>query len=778
MWSCTEDKPQIARIEWIIGVLMKSGWPIAIAVFLVCVSVTYLPALSGHVPFPRDLLLRHAVWDSVRQQAPQRGPEVADLIALIYPFHAFAAREVRAGTLPLWNPYISSGAAFQASPPSALFYPLNWIYFFLPAPWAWTTALALRMFLAAVFMALLIRALGGSLAGCIVAGIVFAACGFMTAWQGQVIGDSAIWLPMICYSVHRLYRDRSMTSVALTSLSFAMPVLAGHPETAAHSALVGCAFALVFADKRFIARFALAGVLAAGLASVQILPTLEWLGELKQDLNTPEPALSRHDGQGFFSRDISTSPSSALVPIPEGASYAGMLSLLMLPFAFFHRPRRFVWFFIVITVVAAAVAFSVQPVHWIVEHLPLIRAWKNGRLILVADFGIAALAGFGITVLERELPSRKRGWILSGLASAIALAGIYEVHLATQTAAPFLRRPAGSLIFLSAALALVALRISRHLNASNFQTLVCGLAAVEMISFSYGFLGFAKTVEIFPRAPLFDFLKKQGPPGTFRIAKGGYPIPANSGMMYGFEMAEGYDLTTARARLFTDGLREERDDAVFFRIDQVVASPDRRFDLLNVRYVVVPYPGQEFDLLSSRPDRFRIVYREPSLAVFENSSVLPRVFAVPSSGVEVVVDPPRQLSRVKEAGFDPLSNVVMSQPAREVGKTGEPLSAKLDVLDFSINGTKLNTQTSAPSLLVFSQIAYPGWHATVDGRETHVVSADFAFPGIELPAGNHEVLFVFAPRLLRIGAAISMLSIIVIVALFLELPRITRIARM
>src|SRR5215831_1483642 len=114
---------------------MKFRWWIAIAAFLVCVSLTYLPALSGYVPFPRDLLLRHGVWDSVRQQVPQRGPEVADLIALIYPFHAFAAREERAGKLPLWNPYISSGAAFQASPPSGLFYPLNWIYFFLPAPW-------------------------------------------------------------------------------------------------------------------------------------------------------------------------------------------------------------------------------------------------------------------------------------------------------------------------------------------------------------------------------------------------------------------------------------------------------------------------------------------------------------------------------------------------------------------------------------------------------------------------------------------------------------------
>ena len=87
-------------------------------------------------------------------------------------------------------------------------------------------ALAIRMFLAALFMALLVRAAGGSLTGSIVAGIVFACCGFMTVWQGHVIGDSAIWLPLICYAVLRLYWKPSRMAVALTALSFAMPVLA------------------------------------------------------------------------------------------------------------------------------------------------------------------------------------------------------------------------------------------------------------------------------------------------------------------------------------------------------------------------------------------------------------------------------------------------------------------------------------------------------------------------------------------------------------------------
>ncbi len=282
-----------------------------------------------------------------------------------------------------------------------------------------------------------------------------------------------------------------------------------------------------------------------------------------------------------------------------------------------------------------------------------------------------------------------------------------------------------------------------------------------MVSFSCGFLGFAKADEIFPRAPLFDFLARQRSAGPFRIAKAGYPIPANSGMMYGLEMAEGYDLTTQRARLFTAGLREDRDDAIFFLADRIVDSSDRRFDMLNVKYVAVTVPGHEFDLLSSRPDRFTIVYQEPTVAVFENRSVLPRAFAVPDSGVDIMADPLRQLERVKEAGFDPLRNVLLAEPLRQGGPQGTvPFASKIDALESGVNGAKFRTETSAPSVMVFSQMAYPGWHATIDGREMPVLVADFAFPAVELPAGTHQVDFSFQPRLFKIGAMVSVLSLV------------------
>ncbi|MCZ7542469.1 MAG: hypothetical protein M5R40_02525 [Anaerolineae bacterium] len=56
-----------------------------------------------------------------------------DLASFLWPTYAFAARELRAGGLPLWNPHLYSGAPFIADNQSGVFYPPN-VALFLLAP--------------------------------------------------------------------------------------------------------------------------------------------------------------------------------------------------------------------------------------------------------------------------------------------------------------------------------------------------------------------------------------------------------------------------------------------------------------------------------------------------------------------------------------------------------------------------------------------------------------------------------------------------------------------
>ncbi|RME34338.1 MAG: hypothetical protein D6793_08620, partial [Thermoflexia bacterium] len=58
-----------------------------------------------------------------------------DLFTYFYPYWAEAARALRSGRLPLWNPYLFAGAPFLANSQAGLLYPLNWpFWLLLPAP--------------------------------------------------------------------------------------------------------------------------------------------------------------------------------------------------------------------------------------------------------------------------------------------------------------------------------------------------------------------------------------------------------------------------------------------------------------------------------------------------------------------------------------------------------------------------------------------------------------------------------------------------------------------
>ena len=91
--------------------------------------------------------------------------------------------------------------------------------------------------------------------------------------------------------------------------------------------------------------------------------------------------------------------------------------LLAATLAPFHRNRRYGRFLAGMAALSIIVAFGFQPVRWLVVHLPLIKAMKNGRLIFVADFALAALAGLGLTVIGENITSNaaaiKKGLPLS-----------------------------------------------------------------------------------------------------------------------------------------------------------------------------------------------------------------------------------------------------------------------------------------------------------------------------------------------------------------------------
>src|SRR5215467_9351219 len=102
----------------------------AAALFTAMVFFNYGPVFVGKIPLPGHLLTQFPIWAEFKSREPwQPVADIGDLIDYFYPFNAFSAGQMRHGTIPLWNPFLMSGMAFQAEPQTALFYPIHALYY-------------------------------------------------------------------------------------------------------------------------------------------------------------------------------------------------------------------------------------------------------------------------------------------------------------------------------------------------------------------------------------------------------------------------------------------------------------------------------------------------------------------------------------------------------------------------------------------------------------------------------------------------------------------------
>ena len=65
-------------------------------------------------------------------------PFGSDTQLIFYPQRAFMAKEIREGSLPLWNPCEFCGLPTVGTFQASLFYPLTGLFYLLPLPTAFT----------------------------------------------------------------------------------------------------------------------------------------------------------------------------------------------------------------------------------------------------------------------------------------------------------------------------------------------------------------------------------------------------------------------------------------------------------------------------------------------------------------------------------------------------------------------------------------------------------------------------------------------------------------
>lgn len=144
---------------------------------------------------------------------------------------------------------------------------------------------------------------------------------------------------------------------------------------------------------------------------------------------------------------------------------------------------------------------------------------------------------------------------------------------------------------------------------------------------------------------------------------------------------------------------------------------------------------------------------------------------------------------IKEAGgadeeleyigaIDPQRTAVLDKRFARKVSTGhfDTDSASIRLTDWRANRLTYVSDNPQNGLALFSEIYYPdGWSATIDGKPAEVLRADYILRAMEIPAGEHEIVFSFAAPgfslmkgITTAGSAIILLGVAVSAALALR----------
>jgi hypothetical protein len=338
---------------------------------------------------------------------------------------------LRAGTAPLWNPYVGMGAPLLANYQTAFLYPPNWILPFIGIEWGHGLLMMFHLIFAGWGMILLMRRLGYGLVAQLISGIAFSLSGYLVSRAWFISIDSAAaWLPWVIWGVEGLSRAifqgsgraRVIRHALSLSALLGLQWLAGHAQMSWYtllfaaawmiwrghqaggwraigrallvlSASLGTAFLLSAAQLLPTAQFMLQSQRASGLGTGFALTYSFWPWRLAGLLM---PDLFGNPGQGNF---------WGYGNYWEDAVYIGVIPLMLLTITAWNSLRKkgddySLGRFLLLTA-AVSLLFALgenTPVYpFLFEHIPTFSLFQApARWNLLFVFSIALMAGMGV----------------------------------------------------------------------------------------------------------------------------------------------------------------------------------------------------------------------------------------------------------------------------------------------------------------------------------------------------------------------------------------------
>jgi hypothetical protein len=197
----------------------------------------------------------------------------------------------------------------------------------------------------------------------------------------------------------------------------------------------------------------------------------------------------------------------------------------------------------------------------------------------------------------------------------------------------------------------------------------------------------------------------------------------------------------------------------FWEFTTRLEAPLKVMDYLNVQFI-----------FSNRNLPMPIALKEDTsrFFVYENNDFLSRFFSVVNA--EVVPDQKAAVKRFVKRNFDRSSIVLLSKNDEQVlsklNQSQNLKPAKINVISYQPNRIELEASADSPSILVSSEVFYPGWKTLMDGNKSETLVVNGIFRGAFIPPGKHRISLIYSPGSLKLGTLISLIVLIALISLY------------
>jgi Predicted membrane protein len=783
---------------------LKNGHSTALAWRLLLVTVAilcvvYFPIWLGRIVFGSDV----AHW--------------------MFPARWFVRDSLLRGQIPGWNPFQGVGFPIFANPLYGVFYPPNWLT--LLAPPAWVASLLTWLDFAhlvwgGVGMFLLARRLVRSPVAACVAALAWSLAGYNTSqWTAGLRMVAGAWVPwaavghLALLDSLRSGRRGWLTGVLKAALPTAFGLLAGEVFVT----MMGVGFALATTAAaavlerrrdpvharlraRWLGVFALAPALAAGVAAVTLVPAYALKGSTER-----AAPLSRADAEGCslhparlveFVAPDSMGNSEGFQPAARWIAEPGLdhiplshslymgASVIALVLAGFGRRRILASVLGALGGGALVLALGKYlPVHavfrLVVFPFSYMRFPEKYTVVLVACFALLAALGT-LRVLTAERQPWRRVVVLLGIILVLALLArfLFPGRWAGQVTRGTL---AGGL----AVAGVLTVQFLAARGAWLAPVLLIAIVGLDLAAATWPLQAFAPrrlaTVSASAApAVLADSPGRGEPPRLYRadnvLRYVGQFAPAlppelgelwllqtfitNTANNWGIATLPGYDAAIPAAfdRIWKSGLH----------------AGQSVLRLLGARYVLLPVDDPR-DPKEKRTGIEPMLDPLPGTRLYRVPRTLPRVFLV---GRAPVADDATVLRRILEPA------VIAGSTAWLAPESGvQPLVGPADsppgtcTLDsYSSNRLQASCRVQRPALAVFVEQYDKGWHATLDGQPAPILRANLIMRALAVGPGEHRIVMEFRTPGLRVGAVVTLLSLMLLLGCVAMAARHTDLA--